>query len=96
MDIPLNIRNMIISKYKLGMKQKIIATDLHVSPSMVCRLKKQFNATGEVTPRRKERCGRKPKLSERELRKIHRQSLGNPGLTVREVQGAVGVLLYSA
>ena len=90
MDIPLNIRNMIISKYKLGMKQKVIATDLHVSPSMVCRLKKQFNATGEVTPRRKERCGRKPKLSERELRKIHRQSLGNPGLTAREVQGAVG------
>ena len=55
-----------------------------------CSLIKQFNATGEVIAKRKQGCGRKPKLSERELRKIHRQSLGNPGLTAREVQGAVG------
>ena len=52
-------------------------------------LKKKFNAT-EVTGRRKERCGRKPKITVRELRKIHRLSLGNTGLTAREVQGDVG------
>ena len=61
----------------LNLTKKNIAESLGMSRATVCRIIKQFNATGSVTPQRKGKCGRKRNTSPRDDTLILRESKKN-------------------
>ena len=79
-------RASVISLYKHSvLYQKNIAKSLKMSRATVCRIIKQFNATGSVTPQRKGKCGIKRFTSPRDDALILRESKRNPRKTSDEL-----------
>ena len=79
-------RASVITLYKHSeLNQKNIAKALEMSRATVCRIIKQFNATGSVTLQRKGKCGRKRFTSPRDDALILRESKRNPRKTNDEL-----------
>lgn len=95
MDISISVRQLLVEKFKSGLKQKDICQHLNLKKSAVSKLLKQYKTTGSVLPQRKGRCGKKQLLSEREISLLRRESIKNPQATAREIQAAVGGQLSS-
>jgi len=90
MDTSLNIKELVIVKYKEGLKQKQICDHLNLHKSVVCRIIQKYRKTGSVQSQRPGRCGRHLSLSAKEMSKIKRQSIKDPKATAREIQAGVG------
>lgn len=89
MDVPLNIRSLIIQQHRGGMTSRQIAKTLSVCKSTVNNLIKRFHKTGTVKPTRIGKCGRHRILTERDERGLRRASVANPTLTARELRTSV-------
>jgi len=90
MDTSSEIRQLLLKKFKEGMKQKDICSQLNLNKSTVSKLIKKYKLSGSISSNRKGRCGRKLALSMRERRKIRKECIKNPMATARELQLAVG------
>jgi transposase len=70
--------------------QREIAHDVGVSQNAVSGIIRLFQSTGSTATNRKGKCGRKCKLSKRELAILVRESKRNPLLTARQVKNIAG------
>lgn len=90
MDVPTEIRNLIITYHQDGMSRRRIAELVHRPKSTVIDIVRHYNETGSIETLRSGRCGRPRLLSQRDERALARESVANPHLTAREIRSRVG------
>jgi transposase len=90
MDVPPQIRNLIVCHLQAGHSCRSIAQMVAVPKSTVIRLVKRFKTTGNVQATRQGNCGRPPLLSQRDERLLARTSVVKPTLNARELRASVG------
>jgi transposase len=90
MDVPQDIRQLIIHHHENGYSCGQIANMLNQSRQTVIRLVKRYKDLGHVQSTRVGRCGRHRLLSNRDERHLARASTINPKLTAREIRASVG------
>lgn len=90
MDIPVEIRRLIITHHQDGKSIRAIAEIVHLNKSTVYDIVQLFKDTGDVLPRRAGRCGRHRILTGHDERALARASVTNPHLTAREIRAQVG------
>jgi len=77
-------RKRLVNAYERGGKAKILAEAYNVSERTVFRLVAQKNNTGSVELQTYKR-GRKPKISENDLRRITETIIEEPDITLQEI-----------
>ena len=77
-------RSQVIALYRFI--QRKIVKDIEISQSTVSRILKHYAHYETVVSKRKDKCGRKPKTSPKDDRKLIRESKTNPRLTCIELQ----------
>jgi transposase len=90
MDVPPNIRSLIVSHHKDGHSGRKIAEMVHLARETVRNIIKRYRESGSFQTNRVGRCGRPRMLSLRDERTLARASIVNPKLTAREIRGTVG------
>jgi transposase len=90
MDVPVNIRHLIVRHCLLGKSSREIAEILNICKSTVNNVLKRFKKTGNVMPTRAGKCGRHRLLSEGDERLLRRASVVDPTLTANELRTCVG------
>jgi DNA-binding MarR family transcriptional regulator len=90
MDLPHNIRELIVGHHRAGKGSREIAKILSVSKSAVNNLVKRFKNFGSVSPTRIGNCGRPRLLSNRDERLVARASVINPTFNARDIRAHVG------
>ena len=90
MDVPVEIRRLIVNYHMEGMSCRKIAETLHRPKSTVIDIVRRYKEGGIIQTLRVGRCGRPSLLSYRDERALVRESVANPRLTAREIQSNVG------
>src|SRR5438093_1353487 len=90
MDIPKNIRDIIIQKHRSGESVRQISAEVLVVKSTVHDVISAFCSRGTTSSNRRGRCGRKRTLSVQDERLLQRESLRNPQSTAQCVRKSVG------
>ena len=90
MDIPINIRNLIMDHHLDGRTSRDIADMFGISKSAVNYLIQRFRTTGSLMPTRSGRCGRPRFLSRRDERVLRRASVIAPASTARQLRSNIG------
>ena len=89
MDVPHDVRQLIISHYEAGFSYRIIASMVNRPKSTVADIIQHVKNTQQVSSSRKGICGRPRMLSTRDERALGRAFISNPQATARELQGMV-------
>ena len=84
MDVPHNIRTLIVSHHNEGHSGRKIAQMVNLAPETVRNLIRRYRESGSIQASRVGRCGRPRMLSLRDERTLARASTVNPKLTARE------------
>ena len=90
MDLPSNIRELIVAHHQAGKRSREIGQMLSVSKSVVNNILKRYRNTGSVDPTRVGKCGRPRLLSDRDERMLARASVANPTFNARDLRACVG------
>lgn len=90
MDTPKVKRDEIVRLFHENRTTREIAATVNLPLSTVGDIIKRFRETGQTSPKRVGRCGRKKKLSPRTIRQIGRASQAKPQASAREIQDIVG------
>lgn len=90
MDVPHNIRTLIVSHHNEGHSGRKIAEMVNLAPETVRNIIRRYRESGSIQANRVGRCGRPRMLSLRDERTLARASTVNPKLTAREIRGTVG------
>jgi len=90
MDVAENIRKVAVEHHRSGLSIRKIARNLNLPKSTIGNIIKRYSNTGEISSRRRGRCGRPNLLTVREERSVCRASTMNPQATARELQACVG------
>jgi hypothetical protein len=91
MDIPHNIRELIVAHHSAGKGSREIANILSVSKSAVNVIVKRFTTIGSVSATRIGNCGRPRLLSTRDEGLLSRASVANPTFNARDIRAHVGM-----
>jgi len=90
MDLPSNIRELIVAHHQVGKRSREIGQMLSVSKSVVNNILKRYRNTGSVDPTRVGKCGRPRLLSDSDERMLARASVANPTFNARDLRACVG------
>jgi transposase len=90
MDVPLDIRTLIVSHHNEGHSGRKIAEMVNLAPETVRNIIRRYRKSGSIQANRVGRCGRPRMLSLRDERMLARASIANPKLTAREIRATVG------
>jgi transposase len=90
MDVPQNIRNLIVEHYNNGHSCRHIASMVNRPKSTVHNILKRHCQTGSSIATRFGNCGRKRILTDRDERRLATFSTINPRATARQLRALVG------
>lgn len=91
--IPLEVRKHIIEAYERGVSANDLTAAYGYSRATVYNLIKQWKETGSVEPRTSTR-GRKPKITEGDVRRIDEAIKARPDITLKEIRDELGLPIH--
>jgi len=90
MDVPQNIRNLIVHHHETGHSCRQIASLVNRPKSTVHNIVKRYSQTGSFQASRLGNCGRKKIFTDRDESQLVTLSTINPQATARQLRALVG------